>query len=392
MNRILNRYVFLELIPPFIISVVFFSFVFLMSQILPITNIIVNYQVDVLTVLLFLLYGMPFFLQFVIPLSVMLSVLLIFLRMSGDMEIVALKAGGVTLYRLLPPAMTLGLIGCILTAFMSIVALPYSRLAYKKLQFDVASNHLELGLFHLIKPRQFIDQFNGAVLYVHDIDPLSHELKDIFIEKRLSGDLVSTIIAPRGTMFVQSEQLSVNLRLYDGGIYQVDAEQGVSNTQRFHTHDIRLGIKQNIKSYKNKPKDEEEMSLKELRHYLNTTEKRDDQFYVTLMEWHKKFSLPVACLALSLLALPLGIQARSSKRSYGIGLGMLFFFIYYILLSVGWVFGEAGIYPPLIGMWLPNLVMAALGIVLLVRAANEKYFLLPPVGQWFKSFINTRNK
>jgi lipopolysaccharide export system permease protein len=309
--------------------------------------------------------------------------------MSGDMEIVALKAGGVTLYRLLPPALMLGLIGCLLTAFMAMVALPFSRLAYKKLQFEVASNHLELGLIHLLKPRQFIDHFNGVVMYVHDIDPSSHTLKDIFIEKRLSEDLVSTIIAPRGILFVQPEQLGVNLRLYDGGIYQVDARQGASHTQQFRIHDIRLAAKQNIKSYKSKPKDEEEMSLKELRHYLNTAKKRDDQFYIALMEWHKKFSLPVACLALSLLALPLGIQARTSKRSYGIGLGMLFFFIYYILLAMGWVFGEAGIYPPLIGMWLPNLVMAGLGIVFLKRAANEKPF---GVGQWFKSVLKPSNK
>lgn len=391
MNRIIDRYIFLELIPPFVISVVFFTFVFLMAQILPITEIIVNYQVNAKTIALFLLFSMPFFLQFILPLSVMLSVLLTFLRMSGDMEIVALKAGGVTVYRLLPAVLLFGLIAGLLTAFMSIVALPHSRLAYKRLQFQVASNHLELGLIHLLKPRQFIDEFSGVVLYVHEVDPSSHTLKDVFIEKRISQDLTSTIIAPRGTLFIRPHEMDVNLRLYDGGMYQVDVDQGSSNIQSFSTHDIRLDIKQSIKSIKDQPKDEEEMSLRELYDYLNQAKKRDDQFYITLMEWHKKFSLPTACLVLSLLAVPLGIQARSSKRSYGIGLGMIFFFLYYILLAVGWVFGEAGTYPPIIGMWLPNMVMACLGMLFLIRAANEKSFLLPPVGLWIKSLIMRQN-
>jgi lipopolysaccharide export system permease protein len=74
-----------------------------------------------------------------------------------------------------------------------------------------------------------------------------------------------------------------------------------------------------------------------------------------------------------LLAVPLGIRSKSSKKSFGIGLGIVFFLIYYLLLSTGWVFGEAGTYPPLIGMWVPNIVMGGIGLILIVNAANERY-------------------
>ena len=110
------------------------------------------------------------------------------------------------------------------------------------------------------------------------------------------------------------------------------------------------------------------------------------------MEYYRKFSLPVACLVLSILAIPLGIQARSSKRSYGIGLGMLFFFLFYILLSVGYVFGEAGMYPPIIGMWLPDVVMGVIGLFFLKRAVQEKPILLPPIGTWFTMILKRWHK
>jgi len=64
-----------------------------------------------------------------------------------------------------------------------------------------------------------------------------------------------------------------------------------------------------------------------------------------------------------------------------LGLGMVFFLIYYIMLSAGSVFGETGVYPPMVGIWVPNIVLGGLGLFLLVRSANDR-----PVN--IKSFLN----
>ena len=114
------------------------------------------------------------------------------------------------------------------------------------------------------------------------------------------------------------------------------------------------------------------MSIPELLAYLEKARNKDDRYYLTLMEFHKKFSLPFSCLFLALLAVPLGIQSRHAKRSFGVGLGLIFFLFYYLMLSAGWVFGETGAYPPVIGMWVPNLVMGAIGFYLLIRNARER--------------------
>ena len=90
------------------------------------------------------------------------------------------------------------------------------------------------------------------------------------------------------------------------------------------------------------------------------------------MELHKKFSISFACFTLGILSVSLGIQSRSSKKSYGLVLGLVFFLIYYLLLSFGLVFGETGAYPPVIGMWVPNYIMGGLGLYLLFRTANER--------------------
>ncbi|MBI5895549.1 MAG: LptF/LptG family permease, partial [Desulfobacterales bacterium] len=159
MHTIIQRYLFKELLSPFCVSLTFFSFIFIISQMKLITSHIVNYQIGIGTLGLLLAYTTPYFLQFVIPMSVMLSALLTLLRMSGDMEIVALKAAGVSLYHLLPPVLLFGLGGTVLTAGMTLYASPMCHRASKQLLYKVAADNVDLGL----KPRQFIDTYKDVV-------------------------------------------------------------------------------------------------------------------------------------------------------------------------------------------------------------------------------------
>ena len=367
-NSIINRYIMREMVPPFLITLIFFSFVFLMTQILEITRLVVNFNISIISIGLMLAYSMPFFLSFIIPMSVMMAVLLTFLRLSSDNEITALKAGGISIYRLLPPVLIFGLIASLLTGFMTIFGLPQGRLALKRLVYDVAVSNLDIGL----KARTFNDSFKGVMLYVNRIDQRSKELQDIFIEDQRSQGVVTTVVAPRGRLFSDPEALAFQLRLSDGTINQVDLQNRSAHAIRFDTYEVNLDLSRTVTPEDDGPKDEEEMGLGELRDYLRTRTQKDARYYLALMEWHKKFSLPAACLALGILAVPLGIKSQASRKSFGVGLGLVFFLLYYILLSVGWVFGEAGVYPPFIGMWLPNVVMGGIGVFLLVRTVRER--------------------
>jgi len=383
-NTIINRYVFREMIPPFVINLVFFTFMFLMTRILEITDMIVNYGVNLGTVLQILGFTMPFFLQFIIPMSVMMAVLLTFLKMSTDNEIIALKAGGISIYRLLPPVFLFAMVGVVLTGAVAIYGLPTGRMAIKQLLYDVAVNNTEIGL----KPRTFNDAFNGVMLYVNKIEPATRTLLDVFIEDQRSKDVVSTVVSPRGRLFSQPEQGVFQLRLYNGSINQVDVKDRSAHTVQFETYDIRLDIQKSVGIQGGGPKNQEEMSIPELLVYLDKATQKDDRYYLVLMEFHKKFSLPFSCVFLAVLAVPLGIQSRHAKRSFGVGLGMIFFLFYYLMLSAGWVFGETGAYPPLIGMWVPNLVMGAIGLFLLIRNAKERPVHIEFLGRltgWFKA-------
>ncbi len=379
-NSIIYRYVFKEMIPPFVINLMFFTFVFLMAEMLKITDMVINYRVGVFTVLLMFVYSTPYFLTFVIPMSIMMAVLLTFLRLSGDNEIVALKTSGMSIYGLLPPAMSFCLLGFLLTLFMTVYGMPWGRLSLKELAYKVVSSNLEIGF----KDRTFNDSFEDVVLYMNKIDPKTKELQDIFIEDKRTQNIVSTVVAPRGKLFSEPDEYVYRLLLYNGVIYQVDVKNRSTNYIDFETYELRLDIKKAASRLKRGNKHRKEMGLAELRQYLNNSTIKDAHYYNALMELYKKFSIPTACFALGLLAVPLGIQSMSAKRSFGLMLGLIFFLIYYMLLSAGLVFGETGAYPPVIGMWVPNIVLGGLGLYLLVQTANERQLRINPITNLIK--------
>ena len=367
-NSITYRYVFTEMIPPFAVNLVFFTFVFLMAKILDITKMIVNYKISLSSVLLLLVYSIPYFLEFVIPMSVMMSILLTFLRLSSDNEITAFKSSGISIYGLLPPVLLFCLLGCFFTGLMSVYGLPWGRMGFKELTLEVASSHADMGL----KERTFNDSFKGMMLYMSEIELKSNKLIDVFIEDKSNKNVVSTIVAPWGDLVSYPEKASFHLRLHNGVVNQVDLKQKAVHSINFETYDVNLDLKKAIAAVKGGPKDEKEMNFGELRQYLKAVVKKDVQYYEALIEFHKKFSIAFACLALGILAVPLGVQSRMAKRSFALILGLFSFLFYYLMLSAGYVFGEAGLYPPVIGMWLPNIVMGGVGVFLLVRTANER--------------------
>lgn len=358
----------MEMVPPFCINLGFFIFVFMMTRVLELTNLIVNYRISMVDVGLLLIYSMPFFLQFIIPMSVMMAVLLTFLRMSDDNEIIALKAGGASFYALLPPVFIFCLIGWLLSGFFGIWGLPWGTNAFKQKTIEIAESSVHAGL----KERVFIDSFEDVVLYVNRIEKGTNSLVDVFIEEKKTSGYVNTVVAPKGDLSKKPGDHLFHLQLYNGIVNQADLQHHTVRTIDFETYEINLDLKQVVANEAKRSKTPEEMGLGELKAFIEGKKKKSKRYYVALIKYYEKFSIPFACFALGLLAMPLGLQSHTEKRSFGVVIGLVLFLFYYILISVGRSFGESGAYPPIVGMWMPNIVMGAIGLTLFMISAKDR--------------------
>ncbi|MDY0162407.1 LPS export ABC transporter permease LptF [Desulfobotulus sp.] len=368
MHRI-DRYLFSQMLFPFTLNIVFFTFLFLITQVLEIADLVVNYRIGLGSVGWLMACAAPFFLQFTIPMAVMVTVLVTFLRLSGDREILALKAGGYSIWRLLPPVAAFCLLAAFLTALMTLYGLPWGKLESRRVITELALQHGDMAL----KPMVFNDMFSGVTLYVGEMDRNSGKLKDIFVEDFREGGM-GTVLAPEGRLHMDAAAGLARLQLSQGMILR---GSGAENTEvhaiSFENYELTLDLsREKGLALARKSKDKEEMGFNELRAYIRTLPENSKSYNAAVMKFHEKFSLPAACLALGLLAFPLGVNTLERRRASGIGNGLLYFLMYYMLLTMGWSFGESGVYPPGLAMWTPNGVTTVAGFWLLSRVAAEK--------------------
>jgi lipopolysaccharide export system permease protein len=175
--------------------------------------------------------------------------------------------------------------------------------------------------------------------------------------------------------------------LFNGMINQTSREKRTANTIYFSTYDINLDMRQLTRARDLAEKDADAMGLAELLRHIQSVRTSPEDYHKALIALHEKFSIPAACLALAVLAIPLGIELKSSRRSAGLGMGLFIFIVYYVLMTAGRVLGEIGIIPPAIGLWAPNVIVGAGGVVMLIRAANEKPTYLIPFIRFLGSWI-----
>jgi len=377
---VLYRHIFREILSPFGVTLLFLTFVFVMTRIPDITNMVVNYNMGISAVFFLVIYTLPRFMEFTLPMSVMIAVLLTFMRMSAANEIIALKGGGMSIYRLVPPVAFFCTLMTFVTLWVTVWGVPWGRYSFSVKGAEMARANINVAL----KERQFNTPFDDVMIYVNAIDMKSARLKDVFIEDGRSPDTVNITVAKEGFLISRVNDGLYTLRLENGMINQVGLDRAVVHQIIFDTYSINFEVKNPGIQTNGEKRDLDEMAPKELWAVIKDVKVPPGQRNAARMEFHEKIAIPFACLALGLLALPLGLQSMSSRQASGFGPALVLFMGYYMLLALGWSAGETGGYPAVVAMWLPNVVMAGIAVYLLRRVAREKFLQFSSLSTFFK--------
>ncbi|PID78256.1 MAG: hypothetical protein CSA18_02420 [Deltaproteobacteria bacterium] len=369
MIKVIDKYILKELLSPFIVSLLFFSFIFLLSRMLDIADMLVNYNISFLSVLRLMLFSICFLLKYVIPMSVMMSVFFVFIEMNSSNEILALKSGGAGVFRIFAPAAFFCLAGVIFTAFMTFYGVPWGKYSFTKEVYHIAENNLSIAF----KEKTFLDSFKGFVLFIDKIDKHNNKISKIFIEDRKTGQSPVTITAPEG--FLLKTESGYKIELLNGSIIQIFKNDLSVHKTFFDKYSFIINVPGRKKVAGTEEKDDDEMYFDELNKYIkNFKTEHNKYYYSALLRKHEIIALPFSCFFLGMIAFSVGLKNSTGKKSSGILYGVLFFILYYLLLAAGWSLGESKpeICPPAVGMWVPNAVMFIIGSILLYLCDKEK--------------------
>jgi lipopolysaccharide export system permease protein len=117
-----------------------------------------------------------------------------------------------------------------------------------------------------------------------------------------------------------------------------------------------------------------EMSMSQLSQVIREGAPGTERHQMALLEYHHRFALPVACLVMSLLGVSLGVQFSGGRKSWGMVIALIIFFVYFILYSATKSLGESGMVPVVPGAWAPNVLFGCLGVYFFLQTARETRF------------------
>ena len=372
MGRILNRYLFVEILVPFFLGLAVFTFVLLIARILKLVELVVNRGVPLLDILETFALILPGFLEVTVPMALLLAILLGFGRLASDSEVVALKTSGVSLYQMTVPVVAFTVLASLATFVIAIWVRPWANGALREQLFEVVKSRVSAGF----KEKVFNTDFPGLVIYIEEIEPGGGTLKGMLISDVRRADSRNTVIAKIGLLVPNEDAKTVTLRLLDGTIYGVGGSENAFQKTDFTVYDVSLNLT-NIGEMRPKEKDPKEMTLVELRRRIADRYAQHQPANEEEIELHRKFSIPFACVVFMLVGIPLAIPPSRAVRSRGFAMSLLLIFLYYIPLTVGQTVAEKGYVPAALGLWSPNLLFFALGSFLFVNAAREA-----PIRQW----------
>lgn len=359
--QILTRYLFQELLGPFLFALAAFTSLFVGSDLLQLARLGVERQLGAALLVKLLLLNIPQVLSWVLPMATLMAVLLTLSRLSASSEIVAMEAGGVSRRRILRPVLILGFAMSIVGFCLGELVVPQANLARSRIvsQADGAQGQL---LYNVVL-RDFEAGQLSRLLYARVYDGEKRVMEEAVVQEFAAGQLSRTIKTGKITWDSGAWYYS------QGEAYEY-LEDGRVVTARFNTVRQPLTLSVKPDQIAQQQKSPEEMSWWELGESISFLKEQGEDVKKLQVQWNLKLAIPLACLIFALVGAPLGIQPHRSASAKGFGLSIVIIFIYYMIMTLGSALGEGGQLPPWAGAWLENIVLGSWGIYLLWKSGR----------------------
>ena len=367
MRPTLFRYLMAEQVITFLVSVFVLTIVIFLGRSLRYIEYLFAGGSGLTDFAKLLLYSLPYIFVFVIPMATLIAVLVTFSRLSLDNEITAIKAAGISFYQMIPPVAVLTGCASLATLVLLAVVLPRGNIGIQLAILEIVQSRVQFAL----KERVFNSQFDGLVFFINKISPDGTRMHEIFITDERSPQMTSTIMAEEGFVLNQPEKNQIIFRLLRGTIIRVDETMSKVQNINFQNYDFRVDMESLGMRGEAFHKGARHMDIFELKNNLGTVKSGTRDYYYLLLEYHKRLSLPFACLVMGFLAAPLGVQAGAASRFRGVVMGLALFLLYYVCMSAGSALGEDGTLPPAITMWVPIGLFGILAVIMWIKTARE---------------------
>jgi LPS export ABC transporter permease LptF/LPS export ABC transporter permease LptG len=372
--RLLSRTLFREVAVGATLGIILFTFVLFLQKAGQLFAILVRFSGPPKTIAYLFSLAFPQALTFTIPLGVLVGSLLALSRMSSDGEITAMRASGVPGRSVARPVLLFAGIATIAAACCSLWLTPW---AYRE-QYRLLNVFAAAEMSAEIQPRIFSEEFPKRILYIGDVIPGSTvRWRNVFIaditppeerpqRAREYGDAPRITLASEAIATPDSVHNRIQLTLVNGSSYEAEKDFTHFSVSSFPNGDQVLEAQKPSEIHASKPSIEmDTLPLYKLAYRESGVEPQ--RRFEARYELHQRFALPLACLLLALVGIPLGVSSQQGGKSGAFVLTVAMAFLYFTIMIGLNGLARQGAIPVPLAVWTPNLVFTIAGAILMAR-------------------------
>lgn len=221
-----------------------------------------------------------------------------------------------------------------------------------------------------IKPNIFNKDFKNLIVFVNGKES-NNRLTGLFIANDADKNDSKIILANQGVIVSDSKNYKIHLQLKDGTIHDSTQKQTEYQIIHFDQYDLNLELPAATKMKEHGILKSKDMTVTALRERIADLKKKGLSANSEEVELSKKFSIPFTCLLFGLVGAPLGIKSSRSGKSGGFVLALLIIIFYYVGLISGQNLGKGGEIPPLLAVWIPNILILGLAVYMIFKVQKE---------------------
>ena len=361
---ILDRYLIAELQGPFLFGLSAFTLIFVATQILAIGRLVSEEHAPLWAAVEYFLWQMPYYLLLVIPMAMLLGTLLAMQRLSVESEITAMKAGGISLTRMVAPLLAVGFCVSLFALVAQELFVPFAneRAAYVR---QSVIEHASPALSNLSAVAA-LPGGGKQVTIAGAFDVNTSSLINVTVIRYDAHQKPQEIIFADRANYVAPTWTFQNATTYRF------ATDGTTSVATFPTLTVDIGERPNqIANQSLQITNPEDLSRAEIKDRLDSGQLSPQQKNLFTATYAAKLARPFTAFVFTLIAVPFGLRpVRGGGVGLGFGLAIVIVFVYYVISTVFLTIGSVSTMLAGPAAWAPNVIFTLIGARLLRQASR----------------------
>ena len=355
--KLIDKYVLLNVLVPLVYCLLAFLMLFIIFDLFSNLSDFIEAGTPLPSILRFYLYLLPSVLIFIVPISILLGVLYGLSQLTRNNELTAMRASGVSLYRLVAPLIALGFIASLLVAGINEFIAPWS--AYWTDQFVQAETYDGEISFYTSQDLPYRDPGDNRVWMIGEFDRQTYEMERVeVIQQRDDGSDAIRYQARK------AHWLDGQWWFQEVAIQELDENGYPMGAPRMRSRREMVEFSETPATFINVTKDPQFLSSRELLQFIEAHQHVSSSALARYeVDLHYRLAMPWTCLIVTLLGLPIGAHSGRKCAFLGIALALGLFFSFYVLINFGMALGKQETLPPWTSVWLPNLLYLGIGLI-----------------------------